>query len=162
MMRNPKKTINTLLLIGLLTLSPLIWAQSSTSQKVKNIFYCPAIQSIKKNNKTLNWYAPGGYKSYETSFASKVTSFLGAQWVGANVGQITCVYHSQQHSTFPILLVFHTLTYQPKSGRWSKNLGGYFNCKSHKQKDCPFSVRLQSKPKDLYQEIEKLKTDPNF
>ncbi len=133
----------------------------ATTQTVKNLFYCPPIKAIKKNPQKMTWSAPNGWKSYESSFINKIHTFRGAQWKGVNVGQITCVYAGMKKNTFPVLLVFHTLTLEPHSGKWSKNLGSYRNCISNKQKDCSFKMRLRPKKQDLYKEAEKLKSKSN-
>lgn len=134
---------------------------ATTSQKPKNLFFCPPIKSIKKDPVKLTWSAPGGWKSYEISFDNKIIEFYGAQWNGENVGQITCLYKGDVPSAFPILLVFDTLTYQPSGGQWSKDLGGYQNCVSRKRSDCPFKIRLKPPKEDVYKEAEQLKSNSN-
>jgi hypothetical protein len=109
-------------------------------------------------------------KSYDLSFATSLTRFVGAQWVGANVGQITCVYHSQQEftmkgqatiqKTLPVLLVFHTLAFQPTNKNWKRASRGVYNCVPGKngRSDCPFKINIKPKTGDVYQEAESLKT----
>lgn len=137
----------------------------TTIKKAKNRFFCPPISALKKDPLQLTWSAKGGWKSYSTSFVTKVTQFWGAQWNGTNVGQITCIYHGMPKTSFPVLLVFHTLAHEPKTGNkesnWSKNLGGYRNCASKNPKKCPFKVQLKSKEKNIYQEAEDLKLNSN-
>lgn len=126
--------------------------------KPKSVLYCPAIKNITKNPHTLTWSADqGNYKSYDMSFATSLFKFTGAQWVGATVGQMTCVYSTRPKTSFPVLLIFHTLTHQPEGDAWSKNLGGYLNCNSLKRKSCPFRMLLKRKSGDIYKEAEKLK-----
>ncbi len=146
------------------SLAPSVQAATATptqtTKKVKAIFYCPAIKDIKKNPKILTWSADGGnYKSYDMSFATGLEKFMGAQWVGANVGQITCVYSAKPKMSFPVMLIFHTLTHQPSGGSWGKNLGGYLNCNSFKRKTCPFKMVLKPKAENIYKEAEKLKSN---
>lgn len=84
------------------------------------------------------------------------------------MGQIFCVYRSASETDFPILLAFKTLTYAPRQGKWTGNLGGYQNCESPLQEDCPFSMRLKPAEENLYEQAEKLKqpvvrsTTPGF
>ncbi len=134
---------------------------------VVKIFFCPAISSIKKNLSERTWSAPGGWKSYDMSFMTHITSFTGAQWNGATVGQITCVYQGIPKTAFPVLLVYHTLALEPSPGQWTKkiksvwgkNQGGYRNCFSKSQLNCPFKVRLKSQQDNIYQGLENLKNE---
>ena len=130
-----------------------------TAKQPKHLFFCPTIKDLKKSTdpNKLTWSAPNGWKSFEASFVNKIGTFLGAQWVGANVGQMTCIYHGVVKTSFPVLLIYKTLTLAPKGDKWSKDLGGYQNCKSSQQKDCPFQIRLRPKQNDIYEEVEKLK-----
>lgn len=120
---------------------------------------CPAIKMISKNPSTRTWSAPGGWKSHETSFVNTIKSFLGAQWNGANVGQVTCVYQGKTRQTFPILLVYNTLSFEPHGHSWSKNLGGIRNCKAKDIKACPFQVQLKPKKENFYQQLEQMKSN---
>lgn len=152
------------LTISLILLLPLLDYAQPKSKKVKNLFFCPQIKHINKDPVTLTWNAAGGWKSFDQSFAVKLKTFLGAQWSGARVGQIICLYQGANPSTFPVQLVFHTLTYSPQGGEWSKNLGGYKNCKSPTrgvtQTDCPFKMRLKPKRSNIIKEAESLKNTP--
>lgn len=154
-----------IILIGCLLLGFSVYAQNNgatnKTSKVKNLFFCPSIKSIKKDPKKLTWSAPGGWQSYEISFVNKLTKFYGAQWTGTKVGQITCLYQGDTPSSFPVLLVFDTLTYQPSGGKWSKDLGGYQNCVARKRANCPFKIRVKPPEKDIYQEAEQLKSNNN-
>lgn len=125
---------------------------------VQNLFYCPAIGALKKDPESETWSADGGWKSYDLSFVDKITEFSGAQWRGTNVGQIFCVYRGKVKTDFPILLAYNTLAYAPKNGRWSANLGGYQNCETADQKECPFSIRLKREEIDIYEQAAQLKT----
>ena len=59
--------------------------------------------------------------------------------------------------TFPIILEYNLLGYQPTGGKWSKNLGGYANCRSDDQKECAFKPEANPKAGDLYQQASQLK-----
>lgn len=120
--------------------------------------FCPPFGALSLDPVKLTWSTQDGFKSYDMSFVTKITTFLGAQWNGANVGQITCIYSGEPKKTFPILLVYGTLALEPTEGKWSQNLGGIRNCKSRKQSDCPFTIRYQGKQPDLIQQLEQLKS----
>ena len=56
--------------------------------------FCPDISQVQKNQMTQKWKAQtqdGTWKSYQGSFATNLTQFVGAQWTGVGVGQVTCV-----------------------------------------------------------------------
>ncbi len=126
-------------------------------QTVKNLFYCPAINALNKDPETRTWSAEGGWKSFDLSFVNNITRFSGAQWRGTNVGQIFCVYRGELNTDFPVVLAFKVLAYSPKAGKWSANLGGYQNCETDSQEDCPFSIRVQTESEDIYEQAEQLK-----
>lgn len=126
-------------------------------QPVQNIFYCPPVTALTKDPTSRTWSATNGWKSYDLSFVDKITRFSGAQWRGTNVGQILCIYRGALDTDFPIILAYKILTYVPQGGKWSNNLGGYANCESPSQADCPFSIRLQQQQEDIYQQAEQLK-----
>lgn len=121
--------------------------------------YCPTISELKKDPIKLTWSVGYNWKSYETSFANKIVAFYGAQWVGANVGQITCIYKGEPQS-FLIFLIYNTLTLEPTQESWSKNLGGYRNCNAHETKQCPFLIRLKPIHQDLFKELQEIKKQP--
>jgi hypothetical protein len=131
---------------------------ATTPPAVQNLFHCPPIAALTKDPNSRVWSAPGGWKSFDLSFVDKVTSFSGAQWRGTNVGQIFCVYRGEISTDFPIVLAYGVLTYLPQGGKWSANLGGYKNCETPNQEECPFSIRLKPDIEDIYQQAEKLKT----
>jgi hypothetical protein len=122
-----------------------------------NVHYCPATSTLQKDPMTHTWSAPDGWKSYDMSFTDKLTHFSGAQWRGTNVGQIFCVYRGEIATEFPVLLAYRVLTYEPQGGRWSVNLGGYHNCETPNQEECPFIIRLQQPTEDMYEQAGKLR-----
>jgi len=97
---------------------------------------CPQADTlVSKDHK---WRAPGGWKSYTTSFSDEIQGFIGAQWIGVRVGKIICLYQGTTSDTFHISLERDNLVRSPEGFRWGKNLGGYKNCRSIRVKDCPF------------------------
>lgn len=149
-----------LLFILLALMIPSAWAAAigSTTPKTMTI-YCPKPSNIKKNQVKLTWSADRNtFRSYDISFSTRIEKFTGAQWNGASVGQITCIYQTLPKPTFPLLLIFHTLTFDPVGGAWSKDLGGYKNCNSFDRKQCGFKVRLKAEKENIYQEAESLKS----
>lgn len=141
-------------------------------------FICPKISALKKNPNPAqsNWVAQtkeGGWKSYDMSFATTITQFLGAQWTGEEVGQVTCIYKSEQRfnldgtqtiqPTIPVLLVYDKFTFQPKQGKWhplkknGQSVQGVFNCYSTSRHDCPFKPHMKPKTGDVLEQAESIK-----
>lgn len=138
-------------------------ANNTNPSNMKNnfiSFICPPPNTIKKDSLKLTWSADRNmFRSYETSFATQIKSFSGAQWVGSALGQITCIYEALPIGSFPVLLIFHTLALEPKTGSWSANQGGYRNCRSTNYKACPFMTQASPPKEDVYEEAERLKSD---
>lgn len=107
--------------------------------------YCPPYQILKKPKGQLIWHVGKQWTSYQKSFSDKVVRFLGAQWEGIRIGQVICSYQGNVKLSFPIPLVYNVLSREPTGKHWSKNLGGYRNCISHKRADCPFLVAKKPK-----------------
>lgn len=150
--------------------SSVIFAQQTSPVVTTPVAVCPQISEITKDPKVGNWVATtnaGYWKSYHMSFATELTQFVGAQWVGAKVGQLTCVYHSQQTFTFegqesvqktlPVLLAYHTLADKPTGKNWHHAGHGVYNCLSINQANCPFVVNQQQQTGDIFQEAASLK-----
>lgn len=118
---------------------------------------CPKISDLHKNTIKMIWFANGGWKSFSPSFSAQIGEFLGAQWQGVNLGNISCIYRGTDQMAFPIILQYNNLVYAPSGGKWTKNLGGYTNCKSTILKDCIFKPKPQPKPGNIYQQASQLK-----
>ena len=152
---------------------PVSSSGSQTSNALPTAF-CPDISDIKSNPAKGNWVAKtkaGFWKSYHQSFATDLTQFVGAQWVGEKVGQVTCIYNSEQRftmqgqqqiqQTLPVLLVFNTLSIHPSGGKWTHPKKGLHNCNSTQQSDCPFQVNVKPSEGNILQEAEALKDAPS-
>ncbi len=134
----------------------------------KSAFYCPELNQLTKNETTMTWSAPGGWKSYGQSFVEKVAEFRGAQWEGVNIGQIACVYTGENKLTFPIVLVFNKLTSAPVGGAWvsstpdskQKYASGYYNCPSKIISDCPFHPIIQASDTNANEIVSTIKQQP--
>lgn len=147
----------------------------ATRSPISPALLCPDItESIKDPVKQI-WSAQtkaGAWKSYTLSFATKLTQFYGAQWAGEKMGQVTCVYGSEQQltvrgnpftePTISVTLVFHTLAIEPSGGHWKKAKAGVYNCKSNDQKDCAFHVRINPETGNIFEEAESLKSNSDL
>ncbi len=165
-----KKTLSIASMIVIIlsvAAQPSVFADSA-----QPTLFCPHKSQLQKDPVKGNWIAntkAGYWKSYDMSFATNITHFVGAQWSGANLGQLTCVYHSEQRfkmqgqptaqPTLPVLLIFHTLTFEPTKRKWKHVAHGVFNCYATKQSDCPFKINIKPSVGDVYQEAAALKYD---
>ncbi|WP_100623460.1 T4SS-associated protein EirA [Candidatus Coxiella mudrowiae] len=73
---------------------------------------CPKISDLQKDSRKMVWFTKNGWLSYAASFATHIDKFLGAQWQGVNLGNITFLYASNEKMTFPIALEYKLLVYQ--------------------------------------------------
>ena len=107
------------------------------------LIYCPEPNQLVK--KGLKWESTTNvvWKSYETSFADDVSKFVGAQWQGVKVGQMTCIYKSQNEGVFPITLQNNHLFVQPTQTNWQFGQDGFMNCVSENTKDCPLTPKVK-------------------
>jgi hypothetical protein len=155
------KIQSILLILFTLSASPALATPTAASKPAKNRFYCPPITALKKDPKQLTWSAERhNYRNYDISFAKNIDAFIGAQWAGTKVGQLTCIYRATPRGAFPILLIFHTLTLEPSDGNWTKNQGGYKNCNSLDRKTCPYQMNVAPQQTNIYKEAEDLKSQP--
>lgn len=121
---------------------------------------CPQPSTLFKAKGTLFWGARGGWQSYRDSFATHLTTFIGAQWAGVVYGHIMCLYTDAQGSTFPVPIRYNKIVRQPSKGHWTKDKGGYINCRSHRVSDCPFTA-IKPKPEtNIYQTLINFKNHP--
>lgn len=120
--------------------------------------YCPKPSELVKDNQTTQWSALGGtWQSADRSLVTKVTTFLGAQWQGINLGQPFCVYHGEPAGTFDVVLAYHTFSITPRSGQWKTGQGQHiYKCFSHRVADCMFQVRLQPKQLTIDQQLAQI------
>lgn len=151
-----KHLITLLIAAGVLaTASPLV---ADTPPETATYVNCPEVSALQRNPDTMIWTAKGGWKSFDQSFSDTLDHFLGAQWQGQNVGAVTCLYQPTDHSTFPIVVYYYRLAYEPtiKQGHWNKKKGGYVNCQSHDVKDCSFIPMPKSKQQDTNKALESI------
>src|SRR3990167_3056740 len=132
--------------------------------------YCPKSSELRDDTHGF-WSARtplGVWHSHDSSFMKTyVTQFLGAQWTGANVGQVTCIYGSEQRyersgkqqiqPSLPILLYHESYAIEPHGGEWKRETKEIFNCKSKETNDYPFEIRLKPKAVDIENVIETIK-----
>jgi hypothetical protein len=123
---------------------------------------CPKSSDLVKDPQTNHWSALGLWKGTDESLVTSVTSFLGAQWQGINLGQPFCIYHGQPQGTFDIVLAYHTFAITPQAGLWQSNKNQtIYRCFSHNVDDCFFQVRLAPKELTPDQQLDQIKPGKN-
>lgn len=140
--------------------APSVITENGQQYSVQQVL-CPKPQELVKSG--LYWGTPtGGWRSYAESFDTSIVSFLGAQWVGINVGKMICIYKGNISISFPITVQNDTLTQAPSGGIWGNDLGGYRNCHSNNIADCPFTVKTQVvNMQQIYNSLDFFKGKPN-
>ena len=107
--------------------------------------YCPQVSDLIL--KDMWWGAPHSWRSYSRSFVRKISDFVGAQWVGVNVGVIICIYQGANANDFPVTIQRSTIVPLPKGGSWIlKKHAGHIDCYSNQVTDCPFVVEKSVTP----------------
>ena len=121
--------------------------------------YCPAVEELYRNDNQ-TWSAPGGWKSSNPSFMHSLEQFVGAQWVGVNVGDVLCIYAKNGRPDFPVTLQKQIITISPTGGQWSVDQGGYKDCKSNDVEQCAFEEQIQHSTGTLYEDLDFHKGKP--
>ncbi len=120
---------------------------------------CPPVEDLYQND-DLTWSAPGGWKGSNPSFMHSVQHFVGAQWIGVNVGEVLCQYAKEGRPDFPVTLQKQIVTMSPTGGKWTEDKGGYKDCKSNKIIDCGFEEQVQHESETLYEDLNFYKGKP--
>jgi hypothetical protein len=121
--------------------------------------YCPRVEKLTIDQNYI-WHAPGGWKSGDPSFNKQLDTFVGAQWIGINVGEIICAYQKSTGKDFPVTLYRRVLVTAPRGGKWTEDKGGHQDCRSNQVADCLFLVQVRRAPKNPYDEIDFFKDHP--
>ena len=72
-------------------------AQDLTIEQTKPGHYilaCPEPSKLVKNPSSNRWEVTPYWKSFQVSLTRDASIFLGAQWTGAGVGNLVCIYQS--------------------------------------------------------------------
>ncbi len=162
-----KKIFNLLISLAFISfIGNITWADNtatnaSTAATSKTL-YCPAPSQLTLNKANNHWDVLPHWRSFDTSFITKPTTFVGAQWQGVDLGQVFCLYDNKTQSDFPIILYFDTQVPKPTSGSWNHpSHANYLNCSANDHKGCAFTVIIKPKStKSVYQQAEELKNSP--
>lgn len=117
--------------------------------------FCPQTEDLIKQE-TFCTTKDNRWKSYTPSTASKVQSFLGAQWAGIKIGKIICLYQTNEAVTFPLAVeqVSSQSILEPSGGGWSALTKNHRFCKSTSVADCSFSPEPPRDNSNIYKDIE--------
>jgi len=121
--------------------------------------FCPPVNKLTKKGDW--WGAAGDWRSYSQSFVNQLSGFIGAQWVGVNVGTMICIYQGGVGTSFPVTIQNSTLVPSPKGAGWGIYRKGRKSCYSSNVNDCPYYFYPKAKPKNIYQILESFKQKPN-
>lgn len=121
--------------------------------------FCPAVNTLSKTSDDF-WVSTTGWKSTNPSFLKKIQSFLGAKWIGVNLGEVVCVYGNTVKKEFPVNLHRPLLVVTPSSGKWTEEKSGHKVCISNNVEDCPFAIHKASPTEDVYKQLDFFKDQP--
>ena len=146
----------------LLSLIPTVFAGKLITDKKAT--FCPQATQLNQDAKSLTWNGPHRWKSFNPSFAKKLTRLKKVQWQGTNIGTVICIYDTNNSSAFPVFLQGPGSYKLPTTGQWvaKKN---YHVCVSSERFDCPLyhvhehKERLDT-DKDLMNFLNDVKTGP--
>jgi hypothetical protein len=117
--------------------------------------FCPQAEVLIKEKEF--WITQDNkWKNYTPSTATRVTSFLGAQWSGIKIGKIICLYQTNEAVGFPLAVeqMSSQAILEPSGDGWSALTGNRRFCKSASIADCSFLPEPQRDTSNIYKDIE--------
>lgn len=156
-MRNILK--NLLLTSTLFSIATIAFGQTIQQPHLPT-YACPSLNQIHKST-TNYWFSEDRlFRNYDTSAANKLVRFLGAQWSGAVLGNVSCVYLPENKDVFIVTLHFSKLAFHPTTGKWQDKIkGSISNCYSTDVNDCRFTTRPKPVKTDIYKVAEQLRQE---
>lgn len=112
--------------------------------------YCPATENLVRDSVTGKWSAPGGWFSQNYSFADKIDYFLGAAYIGNEIGHVECYFTSNETGDVRIVLKNTKLVQVPAIEAWqpSEKDPKVKVCKQSSSSGCPFLIYDETKHVD--------------
>ena len=130
-------------------------------QQARNIEYCPEVSKLVLRNNA--WYAPGkDWKTYQFSFTKSLSRFVGAQWIGTNVGRTVCLYEGDNANDFPVQISLNKVVLAPELPVWNVQKDKTYACVSQNNQicDCPIQpFKEQQSPINAKAAIDQLTRD---
>ncbi|MBF13464.1 MAG: hypothetical protein CMF46_03765 [Legionellales bacterium] len=124
--------------------------------------YCPKISDISLSQKN-TWFVPGQkWQSSSFSFADGLSQFVGAYWIGAQYGVMTCLYRpvlARGKEVFNVELLNADLFSIPPDGSYtfeSQTSRYYCYSQSGRVEECPFFIMGEEDPlteDEIYEQI---------
>lgn len=104
--------------------------------------YCPEKSTLVRDGANGKWSAPGGWYSQSYSFAKKITGYVGAVYIGSEIGRIDCYYVSTDTGDDRIIIKNTTLAQLPSVESWqvSAKDRNVKTCKANASSGCPFII----------------------
>lgn len=127
------------------------------------IGYCPSPNELTIQDN--HWVAANNWRSDQSISGNKIVSFLGAQWIGVNLGSIVCLYKEIGAFSFPVALkkTVNFVVDEPKNISWAKTSSGWKQCISSDISTCSFTYESNSKSTtEIYQQIQYKDKNPNY
>ena len=126
--------------------------------------YCPTVAQLIRDPDSQTWSAENGrFISFNTSLATHIKRYLGAQWSGVTLGELICLYQPEnQNGAFRVSLGYIHMAYLPQGEYWHWTADPKTeikNCVASDPHFCPFTepeVRSLSS-EELYRTLEQLK-----
>ena len=76
---------------------------------------CPKISDLKYNSNNSTWTTDDDWKSTANSFTTEITTFIGAQWKGVQMGHLLCIYQGPRKNEFPVSMHKNIIVQSPNS-----------------------------------------------
>jgi len=129
--------------------------KENAAQTTQITKFCPKVEELTKKD-DLWTTLDNKWKNFTPSSATKVLSFLGAQWVGIKFGKIICLYKTNEAVAFPLAVeqLSSQPILEPNQFGWSSLVNNRKFCKSANIADCPYSIEQQKDISNIYKEIE--------
>lgn len=148
-------------------LGPMTSHADQTAKPNTQYTTCPPINKVYKSTQNHWGTSDANFRSHTLSFANKLDTFLGAQWQGATLGHIICLYKPHENKNtgtlFTVILTFNQLVYEPVNlTHWQpakKTSSQLYNCVSRDVKHCAFVVRPAPIKTDIYNEALQLRQE---
>lgn len=119
----------------------------------ETVIFCPKPNELVKKDGKWESTTKIRWLSYESSFASDIAFFMGAQWQGVKVGPMSCIYQSSDSNVFPITLQNNHMFQIPTQANWYAGEDNMVNCVSNDVTDCPLTPHLKDNSPSTTQEV---------
>src|SRR3990167_2577602 len=135
-------------------------ATNQATPTPKGYLQCPSINDLQRDPNSLIWHSKKkSWRSYAASFTPTLDKFLGAQWQGVKVGTLFCIYEGDK-MTFPVIMQYASLVFEPTGSQWVINKQGRHNCISSHLADCLVKIPKKQTKNDPDADLKSLRPPP--